>query len=107
GKKFLGVACNTYTDFDKMMQETKPEALIVTTVDGTHHQFIIKGLEYGAEIITEKPLTIDEQKCQAILDAEQKTGKKIKVTFNYRYSPHRQKLYELLRQGAIGNITSV
>lgn len=107
GKKFLGVNCNTYTDFDKMMQETKPDALIVTTVDGTHHQFIIKGLQYGAEIITEKPLTIDEQKCQSILDAEEKAGKKIKVTFNYRYSPHRQKLYELLRSGTIGELTSV
>lgn len=107
GKKFLGVDCKTYTDFDQMMQETKPDALIVTTVDGTHHQFIIKGMEYGADIITEKPLTIDEQKCQAILDAEQKAGKKIKVTFNYRYSPHRQKLYELLRSETIGKITSV
>jgi predicted dehydrogenase len=107
GKKFLGVNCNTYTDFDQMMQETKPDALIVTTVDGTHHQFIIKGMEYGADIITEKPMTIDEKKCQAILDAEKKTGRQLKVTFNYRYSPHRQKLYELLRSETIGKITSV
>ncbi len=76
-------------------------------MDGTHHQFIIKGLEYGTEVITEKPLTTDEFKCQAILDAEQKAGRKIKVTFNYRYSPHRQKIYELLRDDSIGKITSV
>jgi predicted dehydrogenase len=106
-KKYLGINCNTYTDFDKMMQETKPDELIVTTVDGTHHDFIIKGMEHGADIITEKPLTIDEKKCQAILDAEQKTGKKIKVTFNYRYSPHRQKIYQMLREDAIGRVTSV
>ena len=42
-------------------------------------------------------MTIDEKKVQAILDAEKRTGKKVRVTFNYRYSPHRQKLYELLR----------
>jgi predicted dehydrogenase len=47
-------------DFDQMMKETKPEALIVTTVDATHDHFIIKGMEYGADIITEKPLTTDE-----------------------------------------------
>ena len=92
----LNVSCPTYTDFDKMMKETKPNLLIVTTVDGTHHEFIIKGMEYGADIITEKPMTIDEAKCQAIIDAEKKTGKKVKVTFNYRYSPHRQKIYEVL-----------
>ena len=106
-KKKLGVNCPTYTDFDKMMKETKPDRLIVTTIDGTHHNFIIKGMEYGADIITEKPITTTETKLQAILDAEKRTGKKIRVTFNYRYSPHRQKIYELLRAGAIGDITSV
>jgi predicted dehydrogenase len=106
-KRKLKLNCPTYTDFDKMMQETKPDELIVTSIDSTHHDFIIKGMEYGADIITEKPLTIDEHKCQAILEAEKRTGKKIKVTFNYRYSPHRQKIYELLRNDAIGKITSV
>jgi predicted dehydrogenase len=107
GKKLMNVSCPTYTDFDKMMKETKPDMLIVTTVDGTHHEQIIKGMEYGADILTEKPMTIDEKKVQAILDAEKRTGKKVRVTFNYRYSPHRQKMYELLRNDAIGKITSV
>lgn len=106
-KKMIGLDCPTYTDFDKMMKETKPDKLLVMTVDGTHHEFIVKGMEYGADIITEKPMTIDEQKCQAILDAEKRTGKKVRVTFNYRYSPHRQKIYELLNNDAIGKLTSV
>lgn len=106
-RQFMKVTCPAYTDFDKMMKETKPDILIVTTVDGTHHQYIVKGMEYGADIVTEKPMTIDEKKCQEILDTEKKTGKKVRVTFNYRYSPHRQKIYELLRNGAIGAVTSV
>src|SRR5919112_4825655 len=40
GKKMLGVKCPTFTSFDKMMQETKPDILIVTTVDNTHNEFI-------------------------------------------------------------------
>ena len=106
-KSEMGVSCPSFTDFEKMMKETKPEILIVTTVDNTHHDFIIKGMEMGADIITEKPLTTDETKCQAIIEAEKRTGKKVRVTFNYRYSPHRVKIYELLRSNAIGKITSV
>lgn len=106
-KGFLNVNCNTYTDFDTMMRETKPDKLIVTTVDGSHHEFIVKGMEYGADIISEKPMTTTEAKCQAILDAEKRTGKKVTVTFNYRYSPHRLKIYELLHSNAIGKVTSV
>jgi predicted dehydrogenase len=106
-KKMLGVSCPTYTDFEEMMRRQKPEVLLVMTVDGTHDEFIIKGMEMGADIVSEKPMTTDETKCQAILDAEKRTGKKVTVTFNYRYSPHRQKIYDLLRQGTIGTITSV
>jgi predicted dehydrogenase len=106
-KNVTGFTCPAFTDFEKMMKDTKPDTLIVTTVDSTHHEFIIRGMELGADIITEKPLTTDEQKCEAILQAEKRTGKKVLVTFNYRYSPHRARMYELLRSGAIGELTSV
>ena len=107
GKRIIGASCPTYTDFEKMMQETKPDVLIVTTVDCTHHEFIIRAMELGCDVITEKPMSTDEKKIQAILDAEKKTGRKCRVTFNYRYSPHRAKIWELLRAGEIGEITSV
>lgn len=107
GSKIIGAGCPTYTDFEQMMQETKPEALIVTTDDDTHDYFIEKGMEMGADIICEKPMAIDEKKIQRIIDAEKRTGKKCTVTFNYRYSPHRAKMWELLRAGEIGELTSV
>ena len=65
-KQYMGVTCPTFTDFEEMMKKTTPETLIVTTVDSTHHEFIIKGMEMGADIITEKPMTTDEFKCQKI-----------------------------------------
>ena len=89
----MGATCKTYTDFDLMMKETKPEILIVTTMDSTHDEFIIKGLNYGSNILTEKPMTTDEVKCQAILEAQRKSGKELIVTFNYRFSPHRAKIW--------------
>ena len=106
-KNAMQVACPIYTDFDRMIKEIRPDKLIVTTVDATHHSFIVKGLQAGCDVVTEKPMTTDEVKCQAILDAEKKTGRKVTVTFNYRYSPHRQKMKELLMAGRIGKLTSV
>ena len=107
GKSYMGVNCPVFLDTDQMLSQTKPDVLIVTTMDSTHHEFIVKGLMAGMNVISEKPMTTDEKKMQAILDAERKSGKKLIVTFNYRYSPHRQKMYELLRAGEIGDITSV
>ncbi len=77
-KRHMNVKCPVFTDFDQMMKETKPETVIVTTMDSTHHEFIIKSMEYGADVISEKPMTTDEVKSQAILEAEKRTGKKCK-----------------------------
>lgn len=107
GKNYMGVDCPTFTDFDQMMDETKPEMLIVTTVDSTHHEFIIKGLKRGIDVLTEKPMTTDEQKCQAVLDAEAESDGQLIVGFNYRYSPHHTKLKEMLTSNRVGKITSV
>ena len=107
GKDFIGAECPTFTDFDEMLTRTSPDIVIVTTVDSTHHEFIVKALNFGCEVITEKPMTTDAEKCQAILDAQKSTGKNLIVTFNYRYSPHRQKMKEILMSGRIGKLTSV
>ncbi|MDX1939935.1 MAG: Gfo/Idh/MocA family oxidoreductase [Saprospiraceae bacterium] len=107
GKKFIGANCPTFTDFEQMMKTVKPDILIVTTMDSTHDQFIIKGLQMGVDVITEKPMTTDEVKCQKILDAERKSGRKVLVGFNYRYGLQFTKIKELLAQERAGKLTSV
>jgi len=52
-------------------------------------------------------MTTDEKNCQAILDTEKRTGRNVRVAFNYRYSNTAQKIKELLMSGAIGPVTSV
>jgi len=96
-----------YSDFRKMMKEQKPDGVIVTTVDRYHHQYTIAALEAGADVITEKPMTIDEKKCRAILAAEKRTGKKVVVTFNYRHAPYVTRIKELIREGKVGKVLSV
>jgi predicted dehydrogenase len=95
------------SEFDEMVAKTKPDTIIVTSIDRTHHDYIIRALEAGCDVITEKPMTIDLEKCQAILDAVERTGKTVRVTFNYRYSPARAKTKELIQSGAIGEVKAV
>jgi predicted dehydrogenase len=107
--KYNYQAVQTYKsqDFDKMIEEQKPDAVIVTSVDRTHHTYIIRAMELGCDVITEKPMTVDDDKCQEILDAVERTGRNVRVTFNYRYAPHHTKARELIAGGAIGKVTSV
>ncbi len=106
-KKYMGVNCPVYTDFDKMLKENRPDLVIVCTKDSTHHEFIVKGLNFGADVLTEKPLTTDEDKCKQIVEAEKRSKRNLIVGFNYRWSPYMTKIKELLQNNAIGKITSV
>jgi predicted dehydrogenase len=93
--------------FDKMVAETKPDVVFVTSRDCTHDIYICRAMELGCDVITEKPMTTDEKKCQAIIDTQRKTGKSCRVSFNYRYSPPRTQIKDLLMKGTIGDILSV
>ena len=94
-------------DFEKMIEETKPDVIIVTSIDRTHHKYIIKAMEMGCDVISEKPMTVDAVKCQEIIDCIQRTGKNLRVTFNYRYAPHNTKVRELIMNDTIGKVTQV
>ena len=96
-----------YTDFDAMMTETKPDVSIVTTMDAFHAEFIARSLDYGVDTITEKPMCTDAAGVQRIIDAEERNGKKITATFNYRFIPHVTKVKELIRAGEIGEVKSI
>lgn len=91
-----------YDDFDAMIKETRPDTVIVTTIDSLHHEYIIRAMELGCDVITEKPLTVDEQKTNAILEAKKRTGRELTITFNFRFIPYNQKVKEIIASGEIG-----
>jgi predicted dehydrogenase len=106
-KRQMGATCPTYTNFDDMITKAKPDIVMVTTVDAFHSHYLVRAMERGIDVMTEKPMVIDEAQCRAVLAAEKKTGRKLVVTHNYRYAPKHQKIKELLMSGEIGQITSV
>ncbi len=93
--------------FDRMVAEAKPDVVIVTSVDATHHTYIVRAMEQGCDAVTEKPMTTDAEKCAAIFDAIARTGKALRVAFNYRWQPTFSTVKEIVRSGKIGTPTLV
>lgn len=65
----------TTHEFDRMIAETQPDTVIVTTMDRTHHEYITRAMTLGCDVITEKPMTTDLEKLRANLAAIDATGK--------------------------------
>jgi predicted dehydrogenase len=106
-QELIGTRAPVFTDFDRMVQETRPEAVLVTTVDATHWRYITRAMELGVDVISEKPLCTAEDQCQAILDTHQRTGRKITVGFNERHEVQSKRVKQLLLEKAIGDVISV
>jgi len=96
-----------FTDFDEMVRTTRPDRIIVTTMDSTHMRYVIRALELGCDVICEKPFATDEEQCQSIIDAQKKYDNNIVVTFNARYGVSATRVKEMLKEGAIGELYSV
>jgi len=94
-------------EFSRMLRDQRVGAVIVTSVDSTHHRYVVDALRAGCNVITEKPLTIDAARGQEIVDAVKETGRQVTVAFNYRYAPRNARLKELLDEGAIGTVLSI
>lgn len=90
-----------------VVRDENIDAVIVTTPDVLHAEYVVAALEAGADAIVEKPLTIDEQGVRAIAEAAARTGRDVTITFNYRYSPRNSALKRVVASGEIGEVTSV
>jgi hypothetical protein len=95
------------SDFDEMLEAVDPHTVIVCTPDALHHEHIIRALDAGCDVITEKPLTTDAEKLRAIFDAIERSGRQVWVAFNYRFAPAYTKLRELIAEGVIGQPLNV
>jgi predicted dehydrogenase len=107
-KKYIGTNAPIYlsSDFDEMIRQTKPDAVIITTVDCFHAAYAVRAMELGCDVICEKPLATEAVQCQQLLDIELSTGKKIITTFNVRHHIFSEEIKRIIQSGELGKIIS-
>src|SRR3954468_13567713 len=106
-QRIIGTTAPVFEQFDGMLQQARPDAVMIATVDATHAQYIVRALDLGFDVITEKPMCTSEDQCQAILDAVRRSGRHVTVTLNARHTREAKKVKALLQEGAIGEIVAV
>ena len=96
-----------FQDFETMLNQIHPDYVIVTTKDSNHHSYIIKALDMGYDVITEKPITNTCEKALKIMEAEKRSGHKVRVIFNLRYLKPIEDLKQIVQSGKIGDVRHV
>ncbi|GAA2976676.1 putative dehydrogenase [Microbacterium terrae] len=94
-------------DLERMIAEQQVDRVIICARDDLHASLIVRSLDAGADVVVEKPLTIDGPSAAAIEEAIDRTGREVVITFNYRYSPRNSALRQVIQDGTIGTVTSI
>jgi predicted dehydrogenase len=96
-----------FSDFRELLDETKPEIVIVATPDHRHPLITIAAVKAGAHVYVEKPVAHTVMEGRAMVKAARDAGKMVQVGTHRRVSPHNVSGMEFLKSGKAGKIAMV
>jgi predicted dehydrogenase len=104
-KKNTGV--ETFSDYERMLSEAKPEAVVIATPSRFHVGMVRAALERDIHVFCEKPLTLDAADADLLVGLAEERGLVTQVGYHNRYVAAFQEVKRLLEAGAIGEVTHV
>ncbi len=89
---------------DDLLNDPDVVAISDCSSNESHHIFTPKALLSGKHVLCEKPLAVSVAHAEEILEAERKSGMKLMVDHNQRFTKAHQKAKELIENGEIGKV---
>lgn len=86
----------------KLLAETKPDAVVISTPHKYHAEQILAGLDAGCHVLCEKPMTCTAAEAQSVCAAAEAAGKVVMVSYQRHWMPLFLWLRERLTSGAMG-----
>lgn len=106
----LGQPCEyatTLEDYEQLLVETRPELVIVASVNSYHTDDICTAMEKGFNVFSEKPACTTEEDVYKIYRTSLSTGKHLFGGFVLRFAPVFQHTKQILDEGSLGRVLSI
>lgn len=94
----------TYTDYQKMLLEQKPELVAIATESGLHAQIALECIEAGCNVIIEKPIALSLADADKIIEASERKGVKVCACHQNRFNKSVQKIREAVTKNRFGKM---
>lgn len=95
------------TDYHDILTMDEVDIAIICTPDNLHADTVCDFLEAGKHVLCEKPLALNTQDCQKMLDAEKKSSAKLMVGQVCRKTPAFIKAKQIVDEGIIGELAYI
>ena len=96
-----------FTSFDEALAQTSAEAVLITAGAAVHAPLALAALEAKKHVLVEKPFAPTLAEAKTVVDAARAQNCTLMVSQNYRFFPAPVAVRELIRQGAIGEVSRV
>ncbi len=93
-------------DFQRLLAEHKLDAVFIATPHADHHDQTKASLEAGLDVLLEKPMVMNAEEAQSLIDVRDRTGRLLVVAFPGSLSPYLRTGVEMLRSGECGRVLS-
>ncbi|MFB3923272.1 MAG: Gfo/Idh/MocA family protein [Terriglobia bacterium] len=93
-----------FTDYRKMYETTKLDAVVIATPNNVHRNQAIAAAKAGIHVVVEKPLAVTNVEAWEIVNACNTAGVKLMVGCDRRFWIHNQWAKELIDSGVIGKL---
>lgn len=93
---------NVYTDPMELIRRDDLAAVAIITPPGAHHPLSIAALQAGKHILCEKPFALDAKQGEEMLAAAEKSGKTAMIAHEFRHTPQRAYIRQLVAEDYIG-----
>lgn len=90
-----------------IFQDSNISTVIVTTRHNQHAEMAILALNNGKNVFVEKPLALNAEELDDVIDAYTKGHSVLTVGFNRRFSPHAKKVKSLVNGSQINVIATM
>lgn len=101
-----GIA-NSTTDYQEILKDPEVDLVLITTRHNLHAPMVIASLNAGKNVFVEKPLALNVEELNHIIDAQQQSGKTLTVGFNRRFSPHAEQIKKVVGNAPMNVIATM
>ena len=91
---------------DELLNDESLDAVIIATPIVTHYGYIMKALERGKHVFSEKPMTLNNDEAEAIAELAGRNGLIVFTDYIFTFSPAVLKMISLMQEGAVGKVSS-
>lgn len=93
-----------YTDYRDMLQTEKPELVAIATESGKHAQIALDCMDFGCNIIIEKPIALSIEDADAIVEKAENMHLKVCACHQNRFNKSIQKIREAVEKKRFGKM---